>query len=162
MALAASMIVIAAGSFAWAQAKAAQEFAAMAASSDMFEIESSELALQKAVSPEVKEFAQMMINDHTTASKHLMAAAQQDGVSVPAEMATRHAAKVGALGDFSGAGGFDAKYIEEQVAAHQEALALITAYAEGGGSPALKAHGEKAAPVIQMHIEHVQKLDRAM
>jgi putative membrane protein len=49
--------------------------------------------LQKAVSPEVKEFAQMMINDHTTASKNLMAAAQQDGVPVPAEMTTRHTAK---------------------------------------------------------------------
>jgi hypothetical protein len=43
MALAASMMVIAAGSLAWAQAKTAQDFAAMAASSDMFEIQSSEL-----------------------------------------------------------------------------------------------------------------------
>jgi putative membrane protein len=162
MALAASMMIFAAGSLAWAQAKTAEEFAAMAASSDMFEIQSSELALQKAVSPEVKEFAQMMINDHTTASKNLMAAAQQDGVSVPAEMTTRHTATVGALGDLSGAGGFDAKYIEEQVAAHREALALMTAYAEGGDSPALKAHAQKTAPVIQMHFEHVQKLGDAM
>jgi putative membrane protein len=162
MALAASMMIIATGSLGWSQAKTAEEFAAMAASSDMFEIQSSELALQKDVSPEVKEFAQMMINDHTTASKNLIAAAQQDGVSVPGEMTTRHTAKIGALGDLSGAGGFDAKYIDEQVAAHREALALMTAYAEGGDSPALKAHAHKTAPVIQMHFEHVQKLDSAM
>ncbi len=74
----------------------------MAASSDMFKIRSRELAVQKAVSPEVKEVAEMMIKDHTTASKNLITAAQQDGVSVPAEMITRHSAKVAALGDLSG------------------------------------------------------------
>jgi putative membrane protein len=134
----------------------------MAASSDMFEIRSSELAVQKAVTPEVKAFAKMLINDHTTASKNLITAAQQDGVSVPAEMITRHSAKVGALGALSGAGGFDDRYIEEQVAAHQEALALMTSYAEAGDSPALRAHAEKTAPVIQMHLQHVQQLADAM
>lgn len=157
VALAASLLT-ASGGFAWAQsAQTAQEFATMAANSDMFEIQSSELALQKAQSAEVKEFAQKMINDHTIASRDLMAAAEKDGVSVPAEMSTMHEAKVGALGDISGAT-FDAKYIEEQVAAHNQTLALMTGYA-AGGEGALKAHAAKTAPIIQMHLEHIQALD---
>jgi putative membrane protein len=66
------------------------------------EIRSSELALQKSQTAAVKQFAQMMINDHTTASKNLMAAADQDGVTVPAEMLPKHASQVKAL---SGADG---------------------------------------------------------
>jgi putative membrane protein len=138
----------------------AQDFATMAASSDMLEIRSSELALQKSQTAAVKEFAQMMINDHTTASKNLMAAAQQDGVTVPADMLPKHASQVEALGS-TAADAFDASYIDAQVAAHQEALALMTSYAESGDAAALKAHAQKTAPIIQMHYEHAQQLEKS-
>lgn len=148
-------------SIAWAQTKTmtAQDFAAMAASSDMLEIQSSELALQKSQNAAVKEFAQMMIDDHTTASKNLKAAAQQDGVTVPAQMTEKHAAEVKALTD-APAASFDGSYILAQVAAHQEALKLMTSYAESGDGAALKAHAQKTAPIIQMHFEHAQKLEQ--
>src|SRR3954468_4823152 len=44
--------------------KAAQ-FVPMAASSDLYEIESSRLALERSQSPAIKQFAQMMIDHHT-------------------------------------------------------------------------------------------------
>jgi putative membrane protein len=149
------------GSIAWAQTKTltGQDFAATAASSDMFEIRSSEVALQKSQTAAVKEFAQMMINDHTKASKELMAAAQQDGVTVPAEMTEKHATQILTLKDGSAAS-FDASYIKAQLAAHEEALNLMTSYAQGGDGKALKAHAQKTAPVIQMHLEHVQQLNK--
>jgi putative membrane protein len=137
----------------------AQDFAATAASSDMFEIRSSELALQKSQTSAVKEFAQMMIKDHTEASKNLMAAAKQDGIAVPGEMAEKHAAQVKAL---SGAEGeaFDAAYLDAQLAGHKEALALMTNYAKDGDAAALKAHAQKTAPIVQMHLEHVEQLNK--
>jgi putative membrane protein len=149
------------GSIAFAQTAkmSAQDFATMAASSDMLEIRSSELALQKSQTAAVKDFAQMMINDHTTASKNLMAAAQQDGVTVPADMLPKHASQVEAPGSAAGEG-FDAAYIGAQVTAHQQALALMTSYAESGDAAALKAHAQKTAPIIQMHYEHAQQLDK--
>src|SRR5690349_10191595 len=52
-----------------------QEFAAMAAGSNMFEIESSKLALQKASLQPTKDFAQHMIDDHTKAGEEMRAAA---------------------------------------------------------------------------------------
>lgn len=148
-------------SIAWSQTTktSAQDFATMAASSDMFEIRSSELALQKSQTPTVKEFAQMMINDHTTASKNLAAAAQQDGVNVPAKMTKKHASQVEELSAADGQT-FDAAYIDAQVAGHQEALALMTTFAEAGDAAALKAHAQKTAPIIQMHFEHAQQLDK--
>ena len=50
------------GSTAPADATAASGYATNAALGDMFEIESSRLAVEKAKSPEVKKFAQMMID----------------------------------------------------------------------------------------------------
>ena len=123
----------------------------------MFEIRSSEVALQKSQSDAVRGFAQMMINDHTAASEGLKTAAEQDGVSVPAEMLEKHATQLQTLQD-APAESFDTSYTQAQVAAHEEALALMQSYAETGEGAALKAHAAKSAPVIQMHHEHVQKL----
>lgn len=158
----AAAVIFAMAPFAYAQSTkmTPQEFASMAASSDMLELRSSEAALQKAQSAEVKEFAQMMINDHTKASQELKTAASTDGATVPAEMLPKHAEKVQAVSAKSGAE-FDAAYMEAQVAAHEEALKLMQTYAEGGEG-ATKAHAAKTAPVIEMHLEHAKKLEGSL
>ncbi|MBP0441330.1 DUF4142 domain-containing protein [Tianweitania sediminis] len=157
----AAAVIFAMAPFAYAQSPMTpQEFATMAASSDMLEIQSSELALQKAQNAEVKEFAQMMINDHTKASQELKAAASQDGVTVPAEMLPKHAEQVQALNGASAAE-FDEAYMDAQVAAHEEALNLMQTYAQNGEG-ATKAHAAKTAPVIEMHLEHAKKLDGSL
>jgi len=141
----------------------AQEFVTMAASSDMFEIQSSTAALERAESAEVKQFAQMMIDDHTEASEDLLAAIQQSGedLEAPGAMTEKHQEQIDTLNAVTGTD-FDAAYVDAQVAAHEEALALMTSYAEGGDNEALKAHAEKTAHVVQTHLEHVQQLDQSM
>ena len=51
--------------------------------------------------------------------------------------------QVDALSMQSGAA-FDARYVEAQVAAHRNALALLTSYTKSGQAPALQAHAPKA------------------
>ena len=157
--LAASALFGSIATFAWAQSQvmSGQDFAAAAASSDMFEIQSSQLALEKAQNDSVKEFAQMMIDDHTKASEELKAAAEKDGVTVPTEMDEKHKAQLGQLNS-APADGFDAAYVTAQKAAHEEGVTLMTSFAESGQEAALKAHAAKTAPIIQTHLEHVQKL----
>jgi hypothetical protein len=36
----------------------------------------------------------------------------------------------------------------------------MISYAENGDAAALKAHAKKTAPIIQMHYEHAQQLDK--
>src|SRR3712207_474688 len=55
-------------------------FVPMAASSDLFEIQSSQLALSRSQSQPIRQFAQMMVTDHTRMSQQLMAAAQAAGM----------------------------------------------------------------------------------
>ena len=157
--IAATALLGSVGTFALAQTQpmTPQDFATTAASSDMFEIQSSEIALEKAQSDQVKEFAQQMIDDHTKASEELKAAAEQDGASLPGELLETHQVQLDQLGNASD-DGFDAAYIQAQVLAHEEAIALMTDYAENGEDGALKAHAQKTAPIIQTHLEHVQQL----
>lgn len=135
----------------------AQEFVTMAASSDMFEIQSSQLALEKAQSDDVKEFAQEMIQDHTQMSQELMQVAQEENLSAPSEMAEMHQELLQSLSGAS-AGEFDAAYAQAQVQAHQMALALLTGYAENGDNDDLQAQAKKGTPMIQEHLENAQEL----
>src|SRR3954454_18219313 len=154
---AAVLATIVPAAVAYSAMMTAQDFATAAGSSDMFEIESSKMALQKSSSATVKEFAQMMIKDHTQSTANLMAAAQQDGVSVPAQMITKDVKNIDQL-ELATGGAFDSRYIGEQRAAHEQALALLTSYAQDGSAPALKAHAAKIAPVVEMHLEHLKSL----
>jgi putative membrane protein len=132
-------------------------FVTKAANSNMFEIESSKLAIQKGQSAEVKSFAQQMIDDHTKAAKDLMAVAPD----APKKMDAAHTAMVEDLNKTS-ADKFDASYIDAQVKAHDEAVALFTKYSEDAEDAKLKAFASEKLPVLKQHQEHVKALDAKM
>lgn len=140
-----------------AQQMSSEEFVTMAASSDLFEVQSGQLAATNSKEASIQQFAQMMVADHTKASQELKIAAGDAKITVPAQMIDKHTAEFEKLKNAQGAA-FDKAYIEAQVAAHQEALQLMQSYAQGGDSEPLKAHATKASPIVQRHLEHAQKL----
>jgi putative membrane protein len=133
----------------------------MAASSDMYEIQSSQIALSKAQNPLVRQFAQMMVNDHTNTSQQLMAAAQAAGMPpMSPQMMPMHAEMVSQLQAAPGGASFDNLYARQQLTAHQQALALHSNYAARGDTPALRAVATAATPVVRTHLQMVQRWPR--
>lgn len=125
-------------------------FAERAASSNMFEIESSKLALQSAQSDAVKTFAQKMIDDHTAAGDKMTAAAQEDGVTPPMALMPDHQAMLDPLKGLE-AEAFDAAYIAAQKAAHDDTVALFEGYSTGGEEGALKTFATGTLPTLKEH-----------
>ncbi|MFC5068883.1 DUF4142 domain-containing protein [Flaviflagellibacter deserti] len=152
---AASLLGLSLGS-AMAQDKAGPDhvFVTKAAMSNMFEIESSKVAVEKAKDPEIKKFAQQMISDHTKAGKEMMAVAPD----APKELDAAHLAKVEKLKEAEGEK-FDAAYIDEQVVAHDEAVALFTKFSTEAETPKLKEFAAKTLPTLKEHQEHVKDLN---
>lgn len=93
-------------------------FVAHAAVGDLFEIESSKLALERSSNAAVREFATMMVEDHGQMSAKLKAAAGPLGITVPAELDPPHQKKLKMLRDTTDAEMFDRAYIEAQTNAH--------------------------------------------
>lgn len=141
-------------------APTAQDFVAQAASSGMFEIRSSELAVQRA-DDATKPFAQQMITDHQKASAELKQLVDGGRVEapLPAQMLAPDQQKIENLEPLQGAE-FTARYHTEQVDAHQTAVDLFQRYADGGENPELKAWAAKTLPVLQHHLEMAQKLNQ--
>lgn len=142
-------------------ANTADAYVTNAAISDMYEIESSKMALERTKSPEVKKYAQMMIDDHTATSKQLKSTLQKAGVKVtpPTALDDRRRGMIDNL-KAAKAEDFDTTYLDQQTAAHEEALTLHQGYADDGDNDQLKQLAAKTTPKIQSHLDMVRKLDK--
>ena len=131
----------------------APDFVAKAAASDMFEIESSKLALTRTRNAEIKAFAQMMIEMHTQTTAGLKKAIADSGQPLvpPTALPTDLQGKLDDLVKASDAD-FDKAYMDAQVDGHQAALDLMTRYAADGTVPALQAAAASTAPTVQEHL----------
>ena len=67
-----------------------QQFVAFAAQTDMVEANLGQLAQTRAQSPPVKDYAQMLVTDHTGDYQELKNAAQQANLTVPAAIDAEH------------------------------------------------------------------------
>ncbi len=133
------------------------QFAAMAASSNQFEIASSTLAVERSTNQDVVAFAEQMIADHTNAAQQMMPAAEEEGITPPTDMEDRHQQMVDELEGLEGEE-FDAAYIAAQVQAHDEAVALFQSYSSEGPDGPLKEFATATLPVLEQHQEHVHGL----
>jgi putative membrane protein len=137
-------------------------FLAQAASGDQFEIQSSQLALQASQNVAVRNFASLLIADHTRMSQAMAAAAQSAGLPPPAPALLP--AQQAALDQLRASGtgpAFDLAYKNAQISGHQQALGLMQNYATGGDVPALRTAASEAIPMIQMHLQQAQLLNVA-
>ena len=129
-----------------------------AAHAGELEIEGSKLALTKSASPEVKKFAQMIIDDHTKAGQELGTLAAAKGVKIADDPSMTQKAKLKMLGTHDGAK-FDAKYAETiGVGAHEDAVKLFTKASTNAKDPDVKAFAAKTLPTLQHHLEMAQQL----
>jgi putative membrane protein len=134
------------------------EFAKMAAVANMFEIKSSELALEAANKDSTKEFAQHMIADHTKAGEDIVPAAKAEKVQLPTSLDKEHQAKLNELKSADQAD-FDKKYLAEQLKAHETAVALFSVYSSSGQKGELKTFAAKTLPTLNQHLADVKKLN---
>lgn len=143
-------------------AAADREFFTLAASSDMLEIETGRLALDKSQNANVRTFAQKMIDEHMKANETLRQVASSNGVTPPASISSAHAAHLQKLQGLSGAE-FDGEYAAQiGVAGHQEAVALFERASREAANADVRALAEKALPGKREHLELGQTLAKTV
>ncbi|WP_105386534.1 DUF4142 domain-containing protein [Neorhizobium alkalisoli] len=137
-----------------------EDFVAKASASDIFEIETSKLALQKG-DDAAKKFAQQMITDHEKASaelKELISSGKVQGTPA-AGLTGDHKEGFDELAKLAGAE-FTEEYFDDQVDAHEDAVDLFKRYAEEGDNADLKAWAGKLLPALEHHYTMAKDLDK--
>jgi putative membrane protein len=133
-------------------------FATTAAQGDIYEIASSQLALERAESQEVRDFAQRMIDEHSQTTEQLSAIAQELGMTLPTEASAMHEFMLAHLASLQGAE-FETAYLQQQVIVHQAAVNAFEAAAAGAvQNEELQAFASENLQAIQEHLQMAQQL----
>ena len=133
------------------------DFVKEAAISDMFEIETSKLAVDRADGAS-KTFASQMVQDHTKTSTELKGMAPSNA-PIPTALDSSHQSKLDKLKGMNG-GDFTKQYNDMQVTAHKEAVSLFERYGKGGDNEKLKAWANTTLPALRHHLEMAQAMDK--
>lgn len=137
---------------------ATASFLRTAASANLFEIESSRLALTRSQSERVKDFANRMVADHTRAAIRLKQALTEAAATMPPEMLDdKHQQQLESL-KAAGNAEFDKAYVEAQYKAHIESISLATDYAKNGDNPRLRELVAQVVPILQSHLDHASTM----
>jgi putative membrane protein len=122
------------------------------------EIAAGKIAVSKAQSPEVKAFAQQMIDDHSKSLTEVQTLAQARGVTLPTEPDAKHKAMAAKLDKLSGAD-FDKEYMKNGgLADHKMVHATLLKDEKAAKDPDVKALAAKTAPVVEQHLKAAQAI----
>ena len=109
---------------AGADVKSDDEFVHDVALKNLAEIELSRMALEKATSPDIKSFAQKMIDEHGAAGSKLKSAASGVAIDWPAQLDDKHRKIADELAEKHGAD-FDRGYAKAMIQGHQDLAAKL-------------------------------------
>jgi predicted outer membrane protein len=128
---------------------------------NMAEVEMGKLAQSKSQNPDVKTFAQQMIDDHTKGLAEVQAVAQAKGITLPTELDTKHKAMATRLSKLEGEK-FDREYMRVGgVASHKEAHALLVKNEKNVKDADVKGLATKMRPTVEQHLKAAQQMPAA-
>ena len=135
-------------------------YVAVAGAYDLYAVRAAELALDKAQRPEVREYAQAMLDDHRHSTEQLAEVARTAGLEelLPPAMMPLHWDMLRRLERARGAR-FDRIYVDQQVEAHETVVELHSNFAANGRGASLKAYAEAALPVASRHLDGARRLE---
>ena len=136
-------------------------FVSNASQGDMYEIEAGKLAQARSKTPAVTGFGKLMVTDHTAMMNSMKPLVLAAGQKPADKLDERRQGFIDNLKSASAAD-FDKTYIDQQVAAHNEALTLMQGYADGGPDAGLKGGAAKAIPMVQSHLDKAKAIQASL
>ena len=132
-------------------------FVQQAGQAGLTEVELSKLAVKSAKSPQVRLFAQTMVQDHTQNNKDLAEIATHENIQAPTELDTEHAPLRDKLASLHGAD-FDRTYVDAMRADHQKMIDLLQSSAATVSTEELRTFIKNTLPVVQEHSRMAREL----
>lgn len=137
------------------------EWAVAVADLGMLEVEASKLALERATTPAVKEFAQTMITDHSKANEELQAAATQKNITLPAMLSDKSQKKLDDLREKTGKD-FEDAYTDCMVKDHKDAVDKFKKQADKGDDADLKSWAAGKVATLEHHLEMAKVIEKTV
>ena len=136
-----------------------QKFLNMAAQTDMMEAHLGKMAADQAASQDVKDYASMLVTDHTGDYQQLTALAAKNGLTVPTALDAAHNKMIAPFEKLKGAA-FDSRYTQEMIAGHTEAIGVYTKESTDAQNADVKAYASATLPTLHKHLDGAKDLSK--
>lgn len=138
-----------------------RQFAAEAAAGNEAELKFATLAKQKAESDPVKDYAAMLVEDHTKAGEELKQITEEAGLSLDAALPEEALKAHEEMATLSGVE-FERAFMEKMVSDHEKAVALYEKQASEGQHEALKQFAAGKVDALRTHLDQARQIERQM
>lgn len=135
-----------------------KHFVMEAAQGDKAEVELGKLAEQKTTNPEVKQFAERMIHDHTQNDDQLKKVAADTGITLPMGLSAKDQALKEKLSGLSGEQ-FDRTYMQNMVTNHTQDVAAFKHESMDGKDSAVKNYASESLPTLESHLKEARHIE---
>jgi putative membrane protein len=124
------------------------------------EVRLGKIAQQKSSSPDVKQFAEHMITDHTRLNEGLEKFARENGVSLPTSLDKKHQKLVDRLSALNGSA-FDSAYRKDQLYDHENDVKKLRADVSNGqihNAGLRNLVASQVLPTIEHHLDMARRM----
>jgi putative membrane protein len=143
------------------------QIAMIAVTADNVDIDAAKLAASKTSNPKVKDFANLMIRDHTSVNKKATDLAKKLNITPEASDTSRSLKSDGdktveKLRGLSGAA-FDKDYIDNEVSYHEAVMKVMDdTLVPNAKNAELKSLLESARPIFVSHLNHAKEVQSSL
>lgn len=127
-----------------------------------YEIQAGQLVARRSASPQLRQLAARVASGNSMVDQELKTALQRNGtpVATPAALDPRHLAMINDLSVVQGPE-FDRRYVVQQIAAHNDTIAMLQSYVQNGDNPALRQLAQQTLQAAQAGLQTLRRLPGA-
>ena len=135
------------------------EFANKATASNNFELQAANIALSKSQDQNIKQYAQMIVDDHTTVGNELATLLKNKNWQLSSVNNQNHSQMIDQLNNADPAN-FDRIYADMMVKSHQDAITLFKEASNGTATSDVDLRQFAAAkiPAFEKHLEQIKNM----
>ena len=134
------------------------EFVVDAADGGMLEVQLAELAIKTSASEEVKNFAKMILKDHSKTNTELKQLAEKKNITLPIALSDKAQKTYDDLADKTGED-FDKAYCKYMVDDHEEDIKEFKRQADKGEDPELKSWASEKVTSLEHHLATAEEME---
>lgn len=135
-------------------------FVREAAMGGLMEVQAGNVAQQNAVNQRVKDFGNMMVQDHSQANNELKTLASAKGITLPDSLASDKAKHIDAMKKMTGKA-FDTHYVSMMLDDHKKDVKKFEEESKKAKDADLRNWAAKTLPVLQKHLDSIQAISKA-
>ncbi len=138
---------------------ATEEFLKKAADGGMAEVDAGKMAQEKATNVSVKEFASMMVNDHSGANSEVKSLAASKSVALPSAPSDGKKQECSKVGEKKGKD-FDKAYMDMMVKDHKSTIALFESAQKDSKDDEVRAFIVNTLPKLKTHLDSALAINK--